>query len=232
VPIAEYNPLEAIKTNVLGAANITQVARNSTVTHVIALSTDKASNPINLYGATKLCSDKIFLAAGAYSGHSCIYSVVRYGNVMGSRGSVIPLFKKQKEEGLLTITSEEMTRFWITLDEAVEFVFSCLGTMKGSEIFIPKIPSIRLMDIAKAIAPDTPNKIIGMRPGEKLHESLFSQDEARNIKEFKDHYVLYPQYQFGEIKEGKNVANDFSYMSHSNSWFLNSKELNEKLSNI
>jgi len=233
VPIAEYNPLEAIKTNVMGAANIIQVARNSTVTRVIALSTDKASNPINLYGATKLCSDKLFLAANVYSGRKTLYSVVRYGNVMGSRGSVIPLFKKQKDQGELTATNLEMTRFWITLDEAVQFVCDCLHRMQGSEIFIPKIPSVQLQDLAQAIAPNVPIKIIGMRPGEKLHESLFSRDEAREIWEFDDYYILYAQSAtHKKYSQGRKLAVEYSYSSHTNSWFLNPQELLEKLNKL
>ena len=227
VPASEYNPMEAIKTNIIGAENIINVALNHDVEKVIALSTDKASNPSNLYGATKLCSDKLFAAANAISDHNrTTFSVVRYGNVINSRGSIVPLFEKQKLDGQITITDERMTRFWITLDQAAIFVTNCLNKMKGGEIFIPKIPSMKLTDVAKAIAPDAKIKIIGIRPGEKLHEVMITEDDAPNTIEFDDYYVIEP---FNEnwnaeklfkIDEFKRVPQDFSYTSKNNSDWL------------
>jgi UDP-N-acetylglucosamine 4,6-dehydratase len=191
VPTAEYNPLEVIRTNVFGAANIIDAAIDRNVKKVIALSTDKAAAPINLYGATKLCSDKLFVAANRYSGHhGTKFSVVRYGNVMGSRGSVIPLFLQMRDTGILPITHPKMTRFWITLDQAVHFVLKCLSRMQGGEIFVPKIPSMKIMDLAKAIAPDCRLEIVGIRPGEKLHETMVPEDDAHNTFEYEDCFVI------------------------------------------
>jgi UDP-N-acetylglucosamine 4,6-dehydratase len=191
VPTAEYNPIEVIRTNVMGAANIIDAAIDRNVKKVIALSTDKAATPINLYGATKLCSDKLFVAANGYSGHhGTKFSVVRYGNVMGSRGSVIPLFLKMRETGILPITHPKMTRFWITLDQAVQFVVMCLSRMQGGEIFIPKIPSMSIVDLARAIAPDCRLEVVGIRPGEKLHETMVPEDDAHNTFEYDDHFVI------------------------------------------
>ena len=173
VPAAEYNPIEPIKTNIFGAANIIDVAIDRNVERVIALSTDKAANPINLYGATKLCSDKLFVAANNYSGyHGTRFSVVRYGNVVGSRGSVIPFFMRKRETGVLPVTDARMTRFWITLDQGVDFVLKCLARMHGGEVFVPKIPSMKIIDLAKAIAPECRIELVGIRPGEKLHEVM------------------------------------------------------------
>ena len=191
VPTAEYNPLEVIRTNVLGGANIIDAAIDRDVKNVIALSTDKAANPINLYGATKLCSDKLFVSANGYSGHhGTRFSVVRYGNVMGSRGSVIPLFLQMRPTGVLPITHPKMTRFWITLEQAVEFVLQCLGRMRGGEIFVPKIPSMNIVDLAKAIAPECRLDVVGIRPGEKLHETMVPEDDAHNTFEYDDHFVI------------------------------------------
>ena len=191
VPTAEYNPIEVIRTNVLGGANIIDAAIDRNVEKVIALSTDKAANPINLYGATKLCSDKLFVAANGYSGHhGTKFSVVRYGNVMGSRGSVIPFFQQMRSSGVLPITDPKMTRFWITLEQAIKFVLQCLSRMHGGEIFVPKIPSMNIVDLAKAIAPECRIEIVGIRPGEKLHETMVPEDDARNTIEYDDFYVI------------------------------------------
>jgi len=197
VPAAEYNPFEAVKTNVIGAQNVINVAIDQGVKKVIALSTDKAANPINLYGATKLCSDKLFIAGNSYVGHEhTIFSVVRYGNVLGSRGSVIPFFLKCKKEGLIPITDSRMTRFWITLEQGVSFVLNCFEQMVGGEVFIPKLPSMSIADLAKAIAPECNIKVIGIRPGEKLHEVMIPRDEARKTIEFSHHYIIQPDFWF------------------------------------
>lgn len=204
VPAAEYNPTEFVKTNVIGAMNITNVALNCGVEQVVALSTDKAVNPINLYGATKLCSDKLFIAANAYVGKRGFpqFSVVRYGNVLGSRGSLIPLWRDLLRKGAeaLPITDPGMTRFWISLEDAAQFVATRLAKMQGGEVFIPKSPSVRIVDLAKAFAPSTPVNLVGIRPGEKIHEVLISQDEARNCLEGRDFYCLTPQFQFRTAK--------------------------------
>jgi UDP-N-acetylglucosamine 4,6-dehydratase/5-epimerase len=195
VPIAEYNPMECVKTNIMGAENVVNACIRTDVKRVIALSTDKAANPINLYGATKLASDKIFCAANNLSGRDgCRFSVVRYGNVVGSRGSVVPFFKKLVAEGAdyLPITDERMTRFWITLDQGVNFVLSSLELMQGGEIFVPKIPSTRVIDLASSIAPHLPHKIIGIRPGEKLHETMVAEDDGRSTIEIRDRFAILP----------------------------------------
>src|SRR6266480_2190425 len=199
VPAAEYNPMECIKTNVYGAENVITAAIENEVQKVIALSTDKAANPINLYGATKLVSDKLFVAANNLAGgHKTRFSVVRYGNVVGSRGSVVPLFRKLLAQGArdLPITDERMTRFWITLDEGVGFVFRSLERMQGGEIFVPKIPSARITDVALAMAPGASLKVVGIRPGEKLHEVMCPKDDSHLTLEFADHYVIRPTIQF------------------------------------
>lgn len=237
VPTAEYNPFEAVKTNIFGAENIINVAIDQGVKRVIALSTDKAANPINLYGATKLCSDKLFIAGNAYVGREdTIFSAVRYGNVVGSRGSVIPFFLKQRETGVLPITDPRMTRFWITVEQGVDFVLDCLERMVGGELFIPKIPSMNIMDLAKAIAPECKTKIIGIRPGEKLHEVMVPKDEARNTLEFKNYYVIQPDFRFFarrfKNKEGKPVPEDFEYNSGTNTWRLTVEELREMIRNL
>src|SRR6267142_169535 len=216
VPTAEYNPLETIKTNVLGAANVIDAAIDRNVKRVIALSTDKAAGPINLYGATKLCADKLFTAANSYSGrHETRFSVVRYGNVIGSRGSVIPLFVKMKSTGVIPVTDPRMTRFWITLDQGVDFVLAGLERMTGGEIFVPKIPSMNMMDLARAIAPECRIDIVGIRPGEKLHEVMVPLGDGRNTLEFDDHYViLHPFHKWGrddysKTHGGVRCAEDF-----------------------
>lgn len=233
VPAAEYNPLEAIKTNVLGAANLIDAAIDRNVDKLVALSTDKAANPVNLYGATKLCSDKLFVAANAYSGtHQTSFSVVRYGNVVGSRGSVIPYFLAQRPSGRLTITDARMTRFLITLDEGVEFVLASLERMLGGEIFVPKIPSVKVTDLARVIAPECRQEVIGIRPGEKLHEAMIGEDDARMTLEFDTHYVIQPSHSFWNPKDyvnggrsGQPCADGFHYSSDTNPHFLNDAEI-------
>jgi UDP-N-acetylglucosamine 4,6-dehydratase len=234
VPAAEYNPLEAIKTNILGAANIVDVAIDRNVEKVIALSTDKAANPINLYGATKLCSDKLFVAANAYSGnHRTRFGVVRYGNVVGSRGSVIPFFQKMRNTGVLPITDKRMTRFWITLEQGVQFVFNCLPIMQGGEIFVPKIPSMNIMDLAQAIGPECKHEFVGIRPGEKLHEVLVPEDDARRTLEFNDYFVIQPELSFWQEKERFPTARvcppGFSYNSATNTTVLSVSALKDML---
>ncbi len=227
VPASEYNPMEAIKTNVIGAENIVNVCIDQEVERVIALSTDKAANPANLYGATKLCSDKLFVAANALSGkHRTKFSVVRYGNVLGSRGSVVPFFMKLRERGVLPITDERMTRFWITLGQGVDFVISSMEMMHGGEVFIPKIPSMNIMDVAKAVAPECKTEVIGIRPGEKLHEIMITQDDAMNVAEFDDRYVIQPASEWWDQNEymtstgAKRVKDGFQYSSDLNHEWL------------
>jgi len=232
VPICEYNPFEAIKTNILGAQNLIEVAIEMNVEKVIALSTDKAANPINLYGATKLASDKLFVAGNAYTGDKrTTFSVVRYGNVLGSRGSVIPFFQKESKKGVLPITDLGMTRFWITLQEAAQFVLEMSLIMSGGEIFIPKIPSMKLIDLAKAVCPDCELKETGVRPGEKLHEVMIPKDEAMQTLEFEQFYVIKPSFNIPNkaeafyFVEGKEVENRFEYSSDKNKWYLTIDEL-------
>lgn len=232
VPAAEYNPLEFIKTNVLGAANVIDAAIDRNVKQVIALSTDKAASPINLYGATKLCSDKLFIAANSYSGsHQTRFSVVRYGNVVGSRGSVVPFFLKMRKTGTVPITDSRMTRFWITLEQGVAFVISCLAKMQGGEVFVPKIPSMNIMDLAQAIAPDCKREIVGIRPGEKLHEVMVSGDDAWHTIEREDSYVILPSLNdrdalaYSAQNGGKKCPDGFKYSSDSNSQWLTVNQL-------
>jgi UDP-N-acetylglucosamine 4,6-dehydratase len=232
VPAAEYNPFEAVRTNILGAQNIINAAIDQGVKRVIALSTDKAANPINLYGATKLCSDKLFIAGNAYAGSANTrFAVVRYGNVMGSRGSVIPFFRDCSTKGVIPITDPRMTRFWITLPQAVEFVLSCVDTMRGGEVFIPKLPSMRVVDLAEAIAPGCRHKVVGIRPGEKLHEVMIPADEARNTVEYDDRYVILPQFEWwgGQAQkmpaDSRAVPDDFAYQSDLNTAWLSVEEL-------
>jgi UDP-N-acetylglucosamine 4,6-dehydratase len=238
VPTAEYNPFECIHTNVLGAEYVVQSALRTGVKRVVALSTDKAASPINLYGASKLASDKIFIAANNLSGSDGPrVSVVRYGNVMGSRGSVIPLFQRLVREGAksIPITDERMTRFWITLPLAVDFVGSCVETMTGGEIFIPKIPSMKVTDLAAAVAPGIPHKIVGIRPGEKLHEVMITEDDARSTMELSDRYVIEPGFGFwrrepGAGEAGKPVAENFRYASNTNREWLDAAALTKIIS--
>jgi UDP-N-acetylglucosamine 4,6-dehydratase/5-epimerase len=234
VPAAEYNPFEAIKTNILGAENVINVSIDRGVKKVIALSTDKAANPINLYGATKLCSDKLFIAGNSYVGRDATaFSVVRYGNVVGSRGSVIPLFLKQRQSGVLTITDPGMTRFWITLEQGVNFVLHCFEHMVGGELFVPRLPSMNIMDLAKAVAPECQTQIIGIRPGEKLHEVMIPGDEARNTLEFERHYVIQPQFRFFsrrfKSEDGKPVPEGFEYSSSTNTQWVKVDELRKMI---
>ena len=238
VPAAEYNPMECIKTNVHGAENVIQAALQCNVHRVIALSTDKAANPINLYGATKLCSDKLFVAANNLVGDQPTrFAVVRYGNVVGSRGSVVPFFNKLIAEGAdhLPITDERMTRFWITLQQGVEFVLKNFERMRGGEIFVPKIPSVKIVDLAHAMAPDLPHKIIGIRPGEKVHEIMCPADDSHLTLEFHDHFVLRPTITFTNRgndftvnklgEEGTPVEQGFEYNSGTNNHFLSINEI-------
>ena len=228
VPTAEYNPMECINTNVIGAENVVQAAIRSGVEKIIALSTDKAANPINLYGASKLASDKIFVAANNISGTGGTrFSVVRYGNVIGSRGSVIPFFEKliAEEADSMPITDDRMTRFWITLDQGINFVLSSLEMMKGGEIYVPKIPSMKMTDLAEAMAPGVPHRIVGIRPGEKLHEVMISSDDARNTIEYDDRYTIMPAFNFwgkdGGMPQGaKPVDENFIYASDNNPEWL------------
>ena len=226
VPAAERNPEEYIKTNVVGAMNIIEASLAAGVKKVVALSTDKACNPINLYGATKLCADKLFVAAGL--GQQTGYSVVRYGNVLGSRGSVVPFFKERVHTGVLPITDERMTRFWITLDQAVYFVLESLARMKGGEIFVPRIPSMKITDLAKAIGPQCKLEVVGIRPGEKIHEMLISEDEARNAVRFKDCFVVQPVMDLRQSLsngKGKLCLEGFSYTSGGNDSWLTVPDL-------
>jgi UDP-N-acetylglucosamine 4,6-dehydratase/5-epimerase len=236
VPSCEYNPLEAVKTNVLGAANLIDAAIDRGVNRVIALSTDKAAGPINLYGATKLCSDKLFVAANHYSGlHPTRFSVVRYGNVVGSRGSVVPVFLAASQRGVLPITDPRMTRFWITLDQGVDFVIQSLDRMRGGEIFIPKIPSMSLLDLARAVAPHCQTETVGIRPGEKLHETMFSTDEARHTLEYNNYYAMLPDPEVVGFSRqsppagGRPCPEGFSYSSDTNTQWLSVEDLRAML---
>lgn len=231
VPACEYNPFEAVKTNIHGAQNVIDASIDTGIKKVIALSTDKAVNPVNLYGATKLCSDKLFTQGNAYAGSKGTrFACVRYGNVIGSRGSVIPLFLQQRETGKLTVTDGRMTRFWITLDQAVELVLKGFEHMQGGEIFIPKIPSMRIMDLAEAIAPDCEVEIIGIRPGEKLHEALTGEDEGRNAVSYKGMYVVLPNFSWWERQnytDARKMPENFVYTSDNNDEWLSVEELRE-----
>lgn len=243
VPVAEYNPMEAIKTNVFGAENVINVAIDSNVEKVVALSTDKAANPINLYGASKLCSDKLFVAGNNMAGgHPTRFSIVRYGNVVGSRGSVIPFFKElSKTTKTLPITDRRMTRFWITLEQGVEFVVQSLRRMQGGEIFVPKIPSTKIVDLAEAILPGCELKDVGIRPGEKLHEIMCPSDDCHLTLEFHDHYVIRPaisffqkvDYSVNKLGEGGDpVTEGFEYNSGTNPTFLTSQQLRDLVKSV
>lgn len=236
VPACEYNPFEAIKTNVLGAENIINECIDQGVERILALSTDKAANPINLYGATKLCSDKLFVAGNAYVGkHESRFAVVRYGNVVGSRGSVIPFFMARRKTGLLPITDPRMTRFWITLQQGVDFVIDCIQRMQGGELFVPKIPSMNIMDLAAAVAPDCKTEVVGIRPGEKLHEVMVPEDDARNTIEMPDRYVIMPTFSwFKDVRwtDGKKCKDDFRYASDTNDQWLTREQLVEMVATL
>ena len=229
VPACEYNPFEAIKTNILGAQNIIEAAIDCGIRRVVALSTDKAANPVNLYGATKLCSDKLFISGNSYAGsQDTRFCVVRYGNVIGSRGSVIPLFKKMRESGVITITDARMTRFWITLEQGIKLVLNSMDRMQGGEIFVPKIPSMKVTDLAKAVAPNCRHEYIGIRPGEKLHEVMIPEDDARNTIEMDNFYIIKPEFPWwgrNNWSGGKPVPNDFRYASDTNDRWLTVDEL-------
>jgi UDP-N-acetylglucosamine 4,6-dehydratase/5-epimerase len=231
VPACEYNPFEAVQTNVMGAENVISAAIDNDVPLTIALSTDKAVNPVNLYGATKLCAEKIVSQANVYAaGTRAKFASVRYGNVVGSRGSVIPIFKQQARTGTITITDERMTRFWITLPEAVEFVLSCMPLVQGGETFVPKIPSMRLMEMAAVLAPEAERKIVGIRPGEKLHEVLVTEDEARHCYDIGDRYVILPQlptWHMDAPTRGERLPDGFRYSSDSNEQWLSEDQLRE-----
>ena len=225
VPACEYNPMEAIKTNIIGTSNVVEAALDAGVKKVMALSTDKAVNPVNLYGATKLAAEKLTVQSNAYAaGTATRYSCVRYGNVVGSRGSVVPVFLKQRENGKITITDDRMTRFWLSLEQGVRFVIACLEQMEGGEVFVPKIPSMKVIDLARAIAPQVKVDIIGIRPGEKLHEVLISEDEARNTVELETMFVVQPAeaFWFGYSwqKRGKLLSDSFRYSSDNNAQWL------------
>lgn len=228
VPTCEYNPIEAVKTNIDGAVNIIDAAIDAGVEKIMGISTDKANHPVNLYGATKLVAEKLFVQANSYVGEKKIaFSCVRYGNVIGSRGSVVPLFFEQGKNGEITITDERMTRFWITMEQGVRFVIDCIEKMSGGEIFIPKMPSMKLTELADAIAPGAGKKIIGIRPGEKLHEVLLTEEESRHAREYDNYYVVEPEFPFwkGNLKSGKPITEGFTYGSEGNSWWLSKEEL-------
>ncbi len=230
VPACEYNPHEAILTNIIGAQNVIEAALDCNVSKIIALSTDKAAAPVNLYGATKLVSEKLFVQANSYSGQQGTrFACVRYGNVVGSRGSVVPLFKKQLQTGTITITDKRMTRFWITLEQGVRFVLSSLNMMSGGEVFVPKLPSMNIMDLATAIAPECDVKFIGIRPGEKLHEAMISVDEAPQTLALPDRYVLQPAHAWWGQSNlgGEEVPDGFSYVSNVNDNWLSNADLIE-----
>ena len=231
VPACEYNPFEAVQTNVIGSENVVSAAIENDVPVTMAVSTDKAVNPVNLYGATKLCQEKIVVQGNAYAADSVSrFACVRYGNVVGSRGSVVPIFKQQAETGVITITDERMTRFWITLDEAVQFVIDCLGRMVGGEIFVPKIPSMRIPDMAEALAPDAEVEIVGIRPGEKLHEVMLTEDEARHAVETDWGFIIAPEHvSWGDRPrhDGAELPPGFRYTSDNNTEWLNVEELRE-----
>jgi UDP-N-acetylglucosamine 4,6-dehydratase len=229
VPAAEYNPFEAVKTNILGASNVIDAAIDAGVRRVIALSTDKAVNPINLYGVTKLVAEKLFVQGNAYAGSGGTrFSCVRYGNVVGSRGSVIPVFRNQRKSGRIAITDRRMTRFWITLEQGVRFVIRCAEQMEGGEVFVPKIPSMRIVDLAEALAPGCEIDIVGIRPGEKLHESLVAPDEARHTVELPDMYVIQPTHPWWRQERwshGRPLPDGFAYTSDANGDWLTIEQL-------
>jgi UDP-N-acetylglucosamine 4,6-dehydratase len=231
VPTCEYNPMEAVKTNIMGTSNVVEAALDAGVRKVIALSTDKAVNPVNLYGATKLAAEKLTVQSNAYAaGSATRYSCVRYGNVVGSRGSVVPMFLKQRPGGRLTVTDKRMTRFWLSLEHGVRFVIDCLETMRGGEVFVPKIPSMRVLDLAKAIAPNAEIDEIGIRPGEKLHEVLISEDEARNTVEGDSMFIVKPPETLWERSldyDGTNLPAGFRYSSDTNGVWLDVQGIRE-----
>jgi len=236
VPTSEYNPIEAVKTNIDGAVNIIDAAIDNGVEKSIAISTDKAVHPVNLYGATKLVMERLFIQANVYSGwRKTHFSCARYGNVVGSRGSVIPLFREQSQGGKITITDERMTRFWITLEQGVRFVIDCIVRMQGGEVFVPKIPSMKITDVADAVAPEAEREVIGVRPGEKINEILLTEEEARLATEFDDYFVIEPEYPFRKRdipRGGKPLPQGFRYTSDNNSWWLAKEELERMLEEL
>jgi UDP-N-acetylglucosamine 4,6-dehydratase/5-epimerase len=233
VPACEYNPIEAVKTNINGSINIIDAALDNSVSKVIAISSDKAVHPVNLYGATKLVAEKLFIQGNAYTGgRGTKFSCTRYGNVIASRGSVIELFLNQKQNGFITITDERMTRFWLTLDQGVHFVLDCIERMNGSEIFIPKIPSMKIMDMADVIAPDCERKIIGIRPGEKLHEILLMEEEASHAKESAGYFTIWPEDFDIKNMAGKSLSDNFTYSSDKNSQWLTNEDLKTMVKDI
>jgi len=232
VPACEYNPFEAVQTNVIGAKNVIDAAIDRGVKRVLALSTDKAVNPVNLYGATKLCAEKLFVQGNSYSTGRTHFSCTRYGNVIGSRGSVVPLFLEQRQKGRITVTDRRMTRFWITLEQGVEFVIKCIEKMHGGEIFVPKIPSLKIMDLARAIAPQCQVDFIGIRPGEKLHEALVSEDEAHHTVELKDMFIIQPLHPWWQVKNwahARPMAPARRYSSDTNDRWLTEKQLEKMI---
>jgi UDP-N-acetylglucosamine 4,6-dehydratase (inverting) len=233
VPACEYNPLEAVKTNIEGTANVINSAIDNEVEKVMLISTDKAVHPVNLYGATKMVAEKLTIQGNSYTGgKNTRFSCVRYGNVIGSRGSVIPVFKEQMKSGVLTITDERMSRFWITLDQGVRFVIRCIEQMEGGEIFVPKIPSMKLTDLADAIAPHIKKQHVGIRPGEKLHEVLLTEDEARHTKEYDTHFMIEPELKFWEKNDrngGQELPEGFRYASDTNTVWLSIDDLKKMI---
>lgn len=229
VPACEYNPIEAVMTNIMGTRNVVDAALDAGVRRVLAISTDKAVNPINLYGATKLVAEKLMVQANSYRGDlPTRFSCCRYGNVVGSRGSVVPVFTKQRSRGVLNLTHEAMTRFWLTIDQGVRFAFRCVETMQGGEVFVPKIPSMKLVDLARAIAPECDHQFVGIRPGEKVHEALLSEDEARNARDMGDHFVIHPSHPWwpeANRSAGTALPDGFSYTSNGNEAWLDVDEL-------
>ncbi len=236
VPACEYNPIEAVRTNIDGALNVIDAAIDNDVKKIIALSTDKAVHPVNLYGATKLVAERLFTQGNTYTGaRETKFSCVRYGNVIGSRGSVIPLFLRQKKGGVLTITDDKMTRFWLTLDRGVNFAIDCIEKMQGGEIFVPKIPSMKIMDLANAIAPEAEKRILGIRPGEKINEILLTEDEARHAKEFDDYFIIEPEYPFwgkGNFGDGKPLPDGFRYTSEDNDQWLSIDDIRNMIEGL
>jgi len=236
VPACEYNPIEAVRTNIDGVVNVIDAAIDNEVEKVITISTDKAVHPVNLYGATKLVAEKLFIQANAYAGErKTKFSCVRYGNVIGSRGSIVPLFLEQRKNGRITITDERMTRFWITLEQGVRFVIDCIGRMKGGEVFIPKIPSMKVIDLADTIAPEAKKEIIGIRPGEKINEILLTEEEARHAKEFDNFFVVEPEHIFwvkSNFKVGRSLQDGFRFTSDTNGWWLTKEELKKMIEEL
>jgi FlaA1/EpsC-like NDP-sugar epimerase len=225
-----------VRTNIEGAINVIDTAIDNSVNRVMAISTDKAVHPVNLYGATKMAAEKIFVQGNSYTGgEKCIFSCVRYGNVFASSGSVVPLFEEQKKKGEITITDENMTRFWITLEQGIRFVIKCIESMKGGEIFIPKIPSMRIVDLAETIAPNAKKRIIGVRPGEKLHEILLTKEETQHAKEFDKYFVIEPEFPFWNInnfKENKRLSDGFEYTSNTNDKWISKEQIKEILKDL